>query len=313
MTHDEAIERSRELHAGTIDEQARGELEAHLRECEGCRSLHETVGFLHRALPACDDDPDHPYADEIVASVLDPESLAPDDREWIVGHVAGCRTCADEAAKVEAVERRMAGESLSPGRPTGRARPVWQRPGLLWAVAASVTLALLLYPAYLGLVRLPGALADARGDNERLRASVEDLVASNESAARELDGLRHWTGAVDLDLVRSALRGSEGPVEIRVGAEQPFVVLGIEVRIPGGVSDGDPLRVRIAPASEPDLDALSIDIPVSQARARIRETGVLTVAVGSSALPPGRYDLDVSLPRSPDRPALLEVPVNVVR
>ena len=97
---------------------------------------------------------------------------------------------------------------------------------------------------------------------------------------------------------------------IRVNAEQPFVILGVDLGVPRSVADTELLRFEIEP--EDGGPAVVIEVPAEDARDQIRSTAVVTLAVASASLPPATYALRVSLPSRPRLPALFETRLEIV-
>lgn len=280
MTHDDVLDHLQALHRGDLDESERRAVETHLAGCGDCRSLSETVRTLQHVTPTGDVDPDHPFADEIVAYALDPGTLHDGDRDWIRTHVRRCRTCAEDLERVVETERRMASDDLDAKRTVRRWRPT----ASAYAIAASLLVALLAYPAYLGLT----------------------------GAGRSSAGSRAWTGPFDLPVVGSALRGDSGTHDLILEPEVPFVALGVDVRVPADLRDSDRLRFRIVAETAPPRDVVAIEMAVEEARRHVRSTGVVTLAVATTRLEAGAHALVVDVASRPDLPRLLESRLNVL-
>ena len=305
MNHEQAIDRMRDLLANSLDEESRAALEKHLQECADCRSLADTCLTLQETLSyGANKDPDHPAAEEIVLAVLDPEGLSSDDRDWVEKHVTDCPDCSAEAAKVRSVEEDTAEHGLrSPRR-------YFQT---ISAMAALVLLALLIYPAYLGLFRLPEIeqrSVDLAEDNQHLKTSAQGYERSRDEVQQQLDALLGWSGTVQLQELRSTLRDSSSTRELHVDRSRPFVALGLDLSIPRDLSDDSILEVRITDSSGNTIETFELE--ASEARRQIRDSGILTCLVGSQTLDEGKHDLQVVIRDRPEIPALLEVPLQIV-
>jgi anti-sigma factor RsiW len=286
MTHEEAIDL---VHAGydrPLDESARGELEAHLAGCERCRGVVATYGAIHEALR---EETVHLATDEIVAYVTDREVRAPDERERVEAHAVTCANCRDQIARVEQVHESVQADSS--GRETSRpsARRPWYAGPWLAAAAALFAVALL-YPAYLGVYRLPSAARQA------------------ESAQDELESLRGWSGPANLELITSGLRDLGDAPVVEIGPGQPFVILGVQVVVTGDVPDDARIRFEVL---DPVMGAVSsMQLTARETREQVRSEGFVTWLVPSSNLKTGEHRVRVG---GSDGAILLEVPVTVRR
>lgn len=313
MKHGEAVERLYDLLFGELEESVRADLKFHLAECEDCRSLEETYRTLHEtfhnesAAVA-----DHPSPDEIVAYATERDALSRSERERIETHVEGCPPCRDEVQSVREVEGWS--EGLGAGREVTRPRRrfAWSRLEMRLALAAAIVIAVLAYPAFLGIVGLTSARRDARDlqhENMVLSETIGKMENTLARSAAELERLGGWGGTVRLQLVRSPLREKGEPTRIEVVPEQPFVVMGVEVRVPPGLPDRESLRFEIL--ARDGRPIATVDLSATEARSQIRATGVVTLAVPTGSFVPGLYEMRVTRRDEPGAPDLLEVGLEV--
>lgn len=282
MNHETAVEHLLDRHGKELDEQTRAAVEAHLAGCEECGAVSQMLQVLHAGFQH---DPEevghHPSSDEIVAVAVDPGSLDRENRETVEAHLSTCVSCRREVASV-----RGAAESRSPSLPA-RLR-VRSRPAYL-ALAASLLIVVLGYPAYLGITRLP-----------RMTDRVEELQQEIARVNRSL----LWSGAVGLQYVTSPRRDEHGWTDVELDADQPFLVLGIDMGVPRAVSDADTLQLLLV--GHDGQAVATVQLAVGEARRQIRETGIVTMVVSTSILPPDRYELRVVNRDKPDDPPIFE-------
>jgi anti-sigma factor RsiW len=293
MDHESAVERLHDLQVGDLDDAARSELDGHLAQCSDCRSLADTYRDLYAMFEARDErDGAHPNPAEIVSRVYVPERMAAADREAIDAHVEQCDQCKAEVDRVRLVEESFAGGK--PPRSEGRR---WgTRPAL--ALAASVVLAALIYPAFLGLIRLPQVQRSLDGARQD-RDSLEEMVA----------GLTQWSGATPMQFVTSARRQDAAPTQILVREAQPYVILGVDVGIPPELSDAE--RLSLAILDRTGQVTKDVRLTVGEARSQILATGVITVVLPSASLPPATYEMRVGVVGRDDVQPFLEASLEV--
>ncbi len=241
MNHDRVLELLPDLLGGGLDEKARGEVTTHLAECPDCADALRTLELL--ATPGIGVEEgrsvDHPSSEEIVDFAVRAPTLDGGRREKIALHLEGCAACAVQVEVTQQVEAALSGTEGGPRNllAFGRTSPSTR----IWAVriAATVVLALLAYPAFLGLVRLPDlagraeSLAEA---NAELEAQVRRLGEDLANARVALVQGQAWAGAWRLFEVAGGMRGEPDLTEIRVGRETSFVPLVVDVSAPAGAA-----------------------------------------------------------------------------
>ncbi len=317
MMHDEATPLLLDLALGTLAPDERAALEAHLAACEECRAMRRTVERLVAAVREETSDAGHPDADAVVSFALG--GLSGAGSAAVAEHVASCAACAAEVdavrrAEAESREEALAGDiRRDPGgraregtRPAPRAtsRRAW---GALAAAAAGLA-ALLAYPAYLGLVRLPvveSRSADVARETQSLATRVGALEGELGAARDALARVREWGGATPLHLLSAAMRGGEEARTVRVDPAQPVVALAVELGALPESAAATPVRFVITRAD--GGAAFAADLAAADVRRELREAGVVLLLVPSARLAPGSYRLAVTLGPEAEARRLLEL------
>jgi hypothetical protein len=283
--------------------------------------MRRTVERLVAAVREETSDAGHPDADSIVAFALG--GLSAEGEATVAEHVASCAACAAEVdavrrAEAESREEALAGDiRRAPGggaregqwtasRPTPRTMPrrAW---GALAAAAAGLA-ALLAYPAYLGLVRLPfveSRSADAAREAQSLSSRVGALEGELGAARDALARVREWGGATPLQLLSAAMRGGGEARTVQVDPAQPVVALAVELGALPESGAATPVRFAITRAD--GGTAFAADLAADDVRRELRESGVVLLLVPSGRLAPGSYRLAVTLDPEASARLLLEV------
>ena len=287
MTHEDATLLLHDLHAGRLGDESRVELEQHLDSCDDCKSFSDFYRTLQSTLKNESRPGDH----------LDPERIVTCAMEGDVdAHLTSCPTCSEEVERV-----RRAESSVPRTSDAARTRPPmipasgtdWARHG---ALAAGIAIALLAYPAYRGMYRLP---------------QVEDRA---EQLQQENSGLREGVGTarvVKLQLVSAPTREGETTATLEIVPGQPHLVLGVQVHIPGSATDSELLQLSLI--GEEDDGAVSAELSVGDARQAIRAAGIVTFLVPSDSVRPGIATLRVSVGAQPEATTLFESRLEVVQ
>src|SRR5258706_7216202 len=187
-----------DLVRGNLADPEKTLVQAHVASCSDCRDLAESYQLMWDALryPERSITPAHPESDEIVAFSLRTGALAPSTLLRVEEHVRGCASCSNEV-----VSTRGAGEAAERFPPIleSSARHLrgisFLRGHGLAAMAAALVVAVLGYPAYLGLWKTPRLTEEVhslRSEQETLRGQVGDLNRSLEEARRDLDRATSW-------------------------------------------------------------------------------------------------------------------------
>ena len=291
MNHDAAVPLIGELLHGRLNSGIKSEVLDHVTSCDECRSLSETYAVCSEAWN--DEALEHPPSELIVGYALGEEALDEKVRDRIATHVLACELCAGEIEVTSQAEAELTGDS----RPS-RERPkeMLDRRWLIApAIAAAVVLAVLAYPAYLGLFEVPRI-------NNRL-AVLE--------AERTHRAVPAWSGAVEMAVLQSPVRGAGDEVQsIELPANQPYVPLAV---VPGTLDEyaGTETVYFDIRGSDGRL-AWSWKLGESELRHRVQRGGAVALLVPSEQLPSGQWTLSVS--RGPNRAELVfEAPFGVTR
>jgi len=304
MTHEEALavlpEVLREDHRNRIDPG----WAAHLATCGECRALavaYDTVSAaLHRR--RLEPGGTHPTSTEIVSYALAGGLAQGSMPERVEAHLRECSACEELVAATRGADRAAsAGSWLRPLTSVA--------PGTRALLAAAALLVVLVYPAYLGIVRLPRLsrqAEEARAIEAAARREAADLRSSLDKAIAERASAMAWSGPVDLTVLESTARGVGEANVLRLRPGQPFFLVGVLAPLSAAARPAETWRFAIGPPRQAPL--WTEDLPVAQVREKARTSGVVTFAIPAALLPPGDYRLVVTAPsRAADSRPLLEV------
>jgi hypothetical protein len=285
---------------GTLAPEDQRRVERHLRECSDCRALLDEARALE---PLGDLDPDelldHVQAQHLERFATAPDSIAPELAGWIREHLGGCEACrgalrilerssADGAHPVGAKERASRERTSIWGFLTGT---------VLHPAAAAAYLAILALaiPVYRSVFHLP--------DVERLKTALVEKP----------DGIGDWSGAVDLEVLSSVLRGDDTVPAVVLDAGQPVLPLGVEFELPDEVDASAPIRFEVRRGDNQDELVWSQDLAAERIEHNLDHSGIVTLLLSGSRLSPGRYRLMVVPADDPDRRLILDATFEVVR
>ncbi|MBI3448979.1 MAG: zf-HC2 domain-containing protein [Acidobacteria bacterium] len=274
MTHDEAAAILVDALPGRLTPAVRARVRGHLEECEECREVLETIEVLRGA-------PEHLSVDTIVELAT---------KEGSHAHLATCTACAGEVTACRA--------SIA----AARAQTKRLHPFIPAAIAATLTVAVLGYPAYLGVVELPRARQQAptpQAPRTEARTEAPATVVPDR-------------GEVVLALYLGATRGGQGSAPtIQLNPRAHFVTLLLEPVAPRAAADAEPLLFEIRDrgghvvwSSETTAGAIR-DGHGSQDR-------LLTLLVPVSTLPPGTYTLSLGRIGQGSGERLIESPFEII-
>jgi hypothetical protein len=306
MDHEDAVRLFHGSRRGKLTSRQQADLSAHLAECEECRTLGRVYGVLHIALQAEQAAAEHPSTEEIVAFATHSDSIDERAASRVANHLRSCPSCSSEVeATRESHESITAGGTTSSGR--RESTRIWLgHPSKIMAVAASVLVAVLVYPAYLGLVRKPALdrrLAQLEQDGAQLDRQVGKLQTMLDTTAGELERLRRWGAGVRLNLVSGGTRGEATRNTFVIRADQLYVAFGLDFELVPGLDEDSEVRFRIE--SEGGAAVRTIQRPVGEVQSDFREAGVVTLLVPRVELPDGAYRIEVSAGEGADGPRLL--------
>jgi hypothetical protein len=239
-----------------------------MNDCAECSELRSTYVLLAGAVRAAAEPGEHPSSHEIASLVVAPERLDPAERLRIAAHLRACPACTEDADATRRAER-----ALGPGPRRGPAQLVRDLGAVLRpALAALLVLTILGYPAYQGLVKLPGA-----------REEVQSLRQANQS----LRQVQHTgEGPVLLHVLEEPLRAQSAPRVVAIGPER-HVLLAVLPTV-DEATPGDVVFV-FQILDEGGQAVWSTDIDARQLRQHLQASGVATVRVPTRVLAPGRY------------------------
>jgi hypothetical protein len=257
-----------------------------------------------------------PARGEALEAYLD-RRLTAEEEAVFEEHYFACAACLEtiriRQALPAVLETALEPEPAGPGWRAGLRLPDRIRGGL--AVAATIALVLLAYPAFLGLRRLPRAADEARtlaDENARLRDELERTRDTFERRLADLRESSEWTGTVPLVILGRRLRGGvevDETLAIRTG--QPHVPLAVVPIVPDRAADGDPFRFELS--LDDGRVVWALDMRASEVRRAVRDTTVVTFLVPASVLPPGAHELRLRELQPPEAEPLLEIRFRVER
>jgi len=276
--------------ASRLEGEARDRFESHLRNCPACvtqvATWKEIVSALHDHGAILFED--HPSEAALRAYALAREGAGD---AGIARHLATCASCELE---VTAWRTRQA-LGLRSGTIRRRGAAIEARGGALRAPVLWLGAGLM---AGLGLAVLLRLAPTSRPETrERRPAAAMQPVAT-------------WTGPVQLLVLGSPLRGQGALPTFRIEPDQPFALIAVQPALPE--SAGDTERYRFLIRRETGEVAWVSELDASQIRRHLETTEVVTFAVPSVDLSPGRYEMRV-LPRDrQENEPLLQMPFQIV-
>lgn len=296
MNHEAATQLIPDFVMGWLSPPRHREFDLHVHDCEECRSLSEVYGAMALAyrddLGEGGDGSGHPTTEDLVDLAVGNKRFDDEERRQLVNHVTQCAACRMDFEAVQRAETELA---AAPIPAYDESTPVansngWLRPA---AIAAGVVLALLAYPAYLGLFRLPEAHAQLKSGQATRTAIASD------------------PGSVAITLLQSPLRGVESTVPVVEIGDAPAVVLAIE---PSALVDlEDDTVIRFELTSPAGAAALLSRSTVSVIREQVSQSGVMGLLVPTAVLEEGRHAVRVSTESKGIADPLFEAPFDVVK
>lgn len=292
MTHRDVIPLLPDLMEARLDEGLAGPAWAHVAACVECRQAITAMYQVGRAVADVGAAvfATHPSSHDLVRfALVDPDLTTP-ELARLGDHVRGCDECRDAVALTRDAERATARG--------GFARlldaPVVRRAAALAPALAAV--AILAYPAWMGLARYPEA---ARAHRESA-ARVATLESTQRELSAALDARTRAdasAGPARLLYLPGAVRGTEPAVEVALDPAQRWQPIVIQHRPFEGAPRGT-VEIRIGPAGEapawresrdaaafwdPEHEALVALVPASAlrtgvSRLEVRHDGTLTYA-----------------------------------
>jgi len=269
--HEDATALLPDLCAGRLTVEHGEELKRHLDGCADCRERLRALEPMHAAFR---EERLHPSSSALVDFALEPSRLAPQERNELERHFDDCANCMDELRRIR--ETEASARRSRPARTAGA--------GHRWRLAIAAAIA--------GFAILLGA----------------DVILrlSGSGAQPDLPGTG-WSGAVPLTVLSGTLRGADGGTQVEIPADQPFVVLAVQMDSPEIES-----AIRFEIQSGDGDPQWSTELPASRVRRDLGAQGVITLLVPEARIPTGECRL-VVIATSRPQPSLVEVDFRTVR
>ena len=142
MKHETAIAHVGDLARGRLDEGTRGEVLAHLKECDECRAMSETYLTLAQTFGAGEDQSSeqHPGSTDIVRFATEPQELSDTVRVRMERHLGECPTCAMEVEATQGAHWDLRSAAADPASDVVAVSSGGRRAGVEAAIAASIAL-----------------------------------------------------------------------------------------------------------------------------------------------------------------------------
>lgn len=204
MDHDCARLELADLVTGRLPAEKAVAVQAHVSECDECRGLVETLRGVERAFAFHGEAllGEHPPAADIERYAVRDRDLPSVAAAAIAAHVRSCDSCRYEVTVTRRVHRET--ESWWGRLLAFLSEPLSGNPRMVLVPAAAILLLALVYPAYLGLVRLP-------------------------QMTRQVGAGQEWHGGVRfLTLAAPRRSGQEPTGEVRLRPGQPFLPVLVE-------------------------------------------------------------------------------------
>lgn len=297
MKHEEAVLLLPDLSMKGLDERVRSDLLAHREGCAECQDVSGLYDLFVSAVQenAAGASLAHPSSEEIVAYALQAETLLSEWRRQLASHLLVCPSCSEEVTLARDAERASRPRVLH--FPFGRVlelSPAWH-PGLAAGMAAGLVLAVLAYPAYLGLNRVPELTREA-GELQKARVSAEakarTLTSRLAEAQERLGRVQNWVGPVQWLFLTGPRRGERPIPQLRLASGQPFVLVAVQASVPAGAAGLSVFRAEIR-----NVDgrvAWRSELTAAQMRESLDLASVIALPVPASALAPGPYKLTIA-------------------
>ncbi len=183
MNHRKARHHLVDLADGALSDERRGEVEAHVENCERCQGWLATYRVIEASTETSSP---HPASDVLASYAVEPADLSEHAQAEVRTHMASCMTCATEyrLTREALVASRPDGVDWVPGRvPAGRERSMQP-----WAAAALLAATLLLALVLVGPEKAQVAsLSDSVITGREVVQSEDRLLASNIQLAESSD------------------------------------------------------------------------------------------------------------------------------
>ena len=288
VDHDQAKLHLSDLIHGDLDEPLQAKVLVHVQGCADCAQLRNSYAILRTGIPESErNHREHPSSTELVDHAFDPGRFSGGAGAGILRHLRQCASCTGEWRAVKGAVRHSARKDLIRMIFTLR-EPLWtpMRTALATAV---VVIVLLGYPSFLGLVRLPQLVDDAR------RSARTDS--------------QQWEGPAEWLLVEGTTRETHGPLSVELNRSQPYVLLALQPDLPQDARASASYRVEIRDAS--GRSVWSTDLRASEIDDSLRRFDVVVLPVPVANLSAGLHELTMRSLTEPDVPPLLETSIRI--
>lgn len=272
--------------AGRLEGEAQRRFEAHLAECPGCSDLVATWKSIASGIR---DDAEGLLGPHPAPAVLRRRARgAPGtDDPSLTRHLASCPSCELELSVWRAREAG-AGAPARDSHRSAAAGPAARR----WVAGGALAAGLL----------IGFALATA------LRPIAPRSIAPEPVAPIASGAL---SGPVRLLVLAGPLRGPAEIPRLPVsGMSQPSILIAARPTVPDQAAAGDLYRFEIVDAGSRTV--WQEDVGAGQIKSMLEATEVVTLAVPSSRLSAGRYELRVHAVADPAGPVLLRAPFEII-
>lgn len=147
---------------GNLSEKQAGEVKSHIDRCPKCRESLEEANWIYDGLQEFGDVlfSEHIDAERLVSYVETPQDLTVEERRIIENHLRTCHSCSEEKRILEISQKELRRSGIKESTETiyTRARFLDKIFAQLWRLVrrpafAYILLLLLIYPAYLGLIK----------------------------------------------------------------------------------------------------------------------------------------------------------------
>jgi hypothetical protein len=277
VNHDRFLDLLPDLLRGHLPFDVQAAAESHAGTCRECADALRAMVIVH-----------HPSSEAIVQHALDVQASRADEKRRIEEHLESCGSCLEE------VRASRESAALAVARSS---RPETQRAqGLRLPLAAAAALALVLvYPAWLGLVRLPSV---SRSLEQLKRAEM-----SLREEAREPGIQRHLEagGIARVTLLRSTTRSGAEPPVVRLSRSTGLILLGVEFMLPPDVSLEERLAFELRTRGSELV--WSSNMRAEEGITALRQDGMIVLLVPADRLDdaPAEFQLEISLEGEPRR------------